>query len=257
MNDIKALLARISGRTERPENYEDLLLIPLADKDTEVKNPGVCYPGWENHHWLERRFFLAGMGRFRIECGLPFTKFDAYRTAAHDKILKDKIWHGPNAGPERWADVFGRPKLEGAWARHPVSFETAAKTLLACELAAEAQIEKTGTGPGGIKSAGEIYGRLGIFPAVWNIVGWGPEYIEEAEREVPTFYRDLRDAVGLEEIHVIHDLKTKHTVSRALAEAVGKSAWPGRKYPLGKVRASPGTHAGTGVASHNEALDLG
>jgi len=246
--------------TERPAHYEALLLEPICVESNQNLTSGGCYVRWEQDHWLTKRFYVAGMQWFIANTQIGQGPLVNLRLDVQALVNEGGVWNDPAVPAAYWGKEFGRPQVLEAWGKHPISFSSAAKVLLCCELAVAAMLKQRDT-VGGLTSAGQIYSRMGIVPAVWNIIGFGKEYVEEARALDNNFEGNLFRNAQLVRVDLIKQLAPLKgdggTVTRDTADKIREHAPTVRVNVLGEVRAWPGSHIGAGIACDAEEVDVG
>jgi hypothetical protein len=261
MSAVLKLLTERRSRKTRPVHYEELLLEPVIDSPGASLTRFGSYVGWDKDHSVARRFYVAGIHWFLSETRINQITLYQYRGEAHKRILQATNWASMPDPSNHWNNALGKPQIAHACKNEPMPFAKAAQVLVACEVALEALFANPRDGqkiPGGFKSAQEIYGYMGIFPACWNIDDFGEAYVEEVRSHLIDPYLVLREATGLRSIDAFVDLTEGATVSRELATTIHRVAterFSASKLPLGPVRGKPGKFLGKGPATMKEQVE--
>lgn len=174
---LNQLLQQRQTRTARPEDYRDLLLEPITNAGQPMEN-------WAQVHNDAARFRTIRMGWFQQATGMTNKWLGRYLEEARIFILNNTSWHKMPDRLGHWKTNPAPGQLTNALRGKPMIFAKAAQVIVTCELALKAQMATPRAEfriPEGFTSPEEIYGRMSIFAAVWNIRGFGADYVQAAE----------------------------------------------------------------------------
>lgn len=250
-------IQRVSGQmrpAKRPVHHEELLYHPINDDF----NTADCYPDWENDHAGEKRFFVGGLLWFLRETNLTTTDIGAVAGPNVPGAIADRTeWYKMPFSNTRWQQRVARKQVNKAQKVKAYQFHKAAGIIMACELALEDQLER-GAKFDNLKSPEDIYTRMTIVPACWNIDGFGLDAFKQVEDSDTDAVNALLDRTA-QPMKALKELANGHTVTRETAylahsELVNNSSFEVR---IGRLRSHPGTSfLGKGEASVAERVAI-
>lgn len=259
-NDLLALRPRPVGR---PANYRDLLLHPIHE------DPSLGYAdGWEKRHAVFRRFYVGGIDWFENNAGLNANQVAEHRNTALERFkeLNQKRainWRsipGLQADKQRYWDGLARQQFNAAYGLSPMYLSKALLVMLTCEIAVEAALRQ-GKLPNimapFIRSPEDIYQRMAILPACWNVNRF--RRLHGLLEKDPQALMELASACGQDEVEFLDELAKGSTVTFATASAIRKYCLD-HQIDLGgdpKVREASGKYLGKSDASKSERVDCG
>lgn len=250
------LLNEQSRPAKRPTGHEGLLFLPVND-DADVNQP--CYQYWERDHADKKRFYVGGFAWFLSNIGMSASEFASrYKTNAVREIPERSDWHKMPFSNGLWGQEIARKQINAAAKGRPLQFHKAATIIMACELAIEEAIQDGG-GFDNLSSGEEVYQRMSIIPAVWNVDDLEKEIFDELFRSGVNVMPNLEAKTGQYKKEVFEDFlsgcsttyQTAEGFRQVLTEVI-------EDRPVGRVRAKPGSrHLGRSQASEREEFDKG
>lgn len=244
---------------KRPDHYEDLLETPIADDPTAPN--AKCYDGWGVDHWDRKniKFYIRGFRWFQTISGLDPQKISEHKDEAAKFVKENTKWPDQSARPGLWDDEPARQQFNAAARTRPMLFHKAALIIVTCEIVC-ATLLKSGRAVSGITAAEQIYSRLRIVPAVWNIDGFNKDYIKAQEEASPGSLLNLASSAGHDNADIVEDLAGGYNVTWPIAHKIKQEITRNDRYrvKVGDVRARPGRNRiGQKGASTSENLDFG
>lgn len=254
--DYKIEMAAQKRPAKRPEFYADLLLHPVATDPTDGSG---CYDDWEFDHGSMQRFYVGGMRWYFRQTGLNANVLAGFRRDALRQVKKRTDWGSMPNSNQMWKQDIARPQFNVAARGDPLFFQKAAIILMACELALEEALEE-GEEVKDIKKPEDIYQKMSIIPACWNVNDFNIGFYEKLRKAEPDVPGKLQNAAAQESASVFEHLSNGNTVTFETAKAV-KAEIDGNCGPdfnVGNVRAKPGVkRLGKQKASEFETIDRG
>ena len=250
--ELANLLAARQALAVRPAKFEELLLQPITDGGRPV-------PQWAMLHNTSARFFCTGMSWFLEATRMPQKALEPFFKPAIQHIKDNTRWQEMPDPRGHWKSNFAGGQITTALSAKPMIFAKVAQAIAVCELALKAQFEKPNPNfriPTGITAPEHIYRHMAVYPAVWHISGFTPEYLIKAEQAYPGFREKLLEEAGLTSSYVISDIAQGHCIPLDVANSIhnyASSHYPVEGCRLDGVRARPGQ--GLGINKASEHLD--
>jgi hypothetical protein len=218
---------------------------------TALLSEDITFPRWEIVLAASPRFYVTEFFAFLAHVGRTDVRFlNEHAARAHALLKSDTEWTG---FPANWGHALSYNQFRAVRLGQPLLFAKAAEVILTCEVALQAHYGGKGDG----NAEREIYGRMRIRPAVYNIDKFSLTMAQL--RLLPEMERAsmLADA-GQDDLDLLEEMAEGYCVTRETAQGLRDSIRNrAPNVPIGEVRFKPGQHVlGRKRASTREVVRL-
>lgn len=257
-NNIKSQ-KRSSGR---PDQIEKLFFHAITDNPESSSD---FYDDWDFDHAGSQRFFVGGLRWFFRRTGMNAESLHNYSKDASALIRNDTSWTDMASvrGSDIHWDNVARQQFNRANGQKSLYLQKAANVIVSCELCAQDLIDR-GTlkesAKADIASGGDIYKRMSIIPACWNVNDFNSDFLAEVEAHDSTLLKKIARASGEGSLAILKDLAGGSTVTHQTAAAIEAEVTNGlpKQFTVSGTRARPGKKKlGLKKASSSEHVSCG
>lgn len=238
-------IIKSQGRSSgRPDHIEKLFFHAITD---DPESSSVFYEDWDFEHAGSQRFFVGGLRWFFRRTGLNAESLHSYSDEASKLIRNHTSWTdiaSVRGSDAQWDNV-ARQQFNRANAQKSLFLQKAANVIVSCELCAQDLLDNgklKETAKADITSGGDIYKRMSIIPACWNVNDFNSSFLEEVEEHDPALLKKIARASGEGSTDILNDLAAGNTVTHQTAAAIEAEVTNGLpdQFSVGGTRARPG-----------------
>lgn len=249
------LVSKQTRSKKRPSSYDELLFNPVSDNPEASQ--AECYQDWEFDHGSHSRFYVGGFRWFLRQTGWSANQISEFARAAVETVNQETNWHEMPESGELWSQPVARVRFNSVKNGEPQRFAKAAMVVMACELAV-ADALNNGREFKEIESPEDIYGKMTIIPACWNIDDFNQKTLAQID-QTPGAMEAIKAETGQRNSKVFEQLASGNAVTWETANKLKKFLERSEMEHLkvGEVRARPGRMLGRKKASDEEEVDKG